>query len=56
MSLFETEKNDFQILFNHNHKYVNFKQKHKGDNKNKYKRIFSLPWVIKEIRNFLLNI
>ena len=56
MSLFETEKNDFQILFNHNNKYVNFKQKHKGDNKNKYKRIFSLPWVIKEIRNFLLNI
>jgi len=56
MSLFEKEKDDFQLLFNKYEDYANLKQNKKGDNKNKYKRIFSLPWVIKEIREKLINI
>ena len=56
MSLFENEKNDFQNLFNEYQDYASIKQKNIGENKNKYKRIFSLPWIIKEIRNCLINI
>ena len=59
MSLFEMEKSDFKDLFKDYKDYTSIKQKKKGenrDNKNKYKRIFSLPWIIKEIRNYLLKI
>ena len=56
MSLFEKEKDDFQLLFNKYKDYAYLKQNKKGENKNKYKRIFSLPWVIKEIREKLINI
>ena len=55
MSLFEKEKDDFQLLFNKYEDYANLKQKKRGENKNRYKRIFSLPWAIKEIRELLLN-
>ena len=56
MSLFEKEKDDFQLLFNKYEDYANLKQKKRGENKNRYKRIFSLPWAIKEIRELLINI
>ena len=56
MNLFEKEKIDFQLLFNKYEDYANLKQKKRKDNKNKYKRIFSLPWVIKDIRELLINI
>jgi len=56
MSLFEKEKDDFQLLFNKYEDYANLKQSKKGENKNKYKRIFSLPWVIKDIRELLINL
>ena len=56
MSLFEKEKDDFRLLFNKYQDYAILKQKKRGENKNKYKRIFSLPWVIKEIREKLINI
>ena len=56
MSLFEREKNDFQRLFKNYEDYASIKQKNKGDNKNKYKRIFSLPWIIKGIRECLVKI
>ena len=55
MSLFEKEKDDFQLLFNKYEDYANLKQKKRGENKNRYKRIFSLPWAIKEIRELLTN-
>ena len=56
MSLFEKEKDDFLLLFNKYQDYANLKQNKKEENKNKYKRIFSLPWVIKEIRELLIKI
>jgi len=56
MSLFEKEKDDFQLLFNKYKDYANLKQKRRDDNKNKYKRIFSLPWIIKDIRELLITI
>ena len=56
MSLFEKEKDDFLLLFNKYQDYANLKQNKKEENKNKYKRIFSLPWVIKEIKEKLINI
>ena len=56
MSLFEKEKNDFQNLFKIFIDYSNLKRTHKGEKKNKCKRIFSLPWIIKEIRDLLFKI
>ena len=56
LSLFEKEKNDFQVLFKDYSSYANLKQNNRTENKNKYKRIFSLPWIIKEIREELLSI
>ena len=56
MSIFEKEKNDFQELFKDYNDYASIKQKKKGENKNKYKRIFSLPWIIKDISNHLLKL
>jgi len=55
MSLFEKEKHDFQLLFNKYKDYANLKQKRRDDNKNKYKRVFSLPWIIKDIRELLIT-
>ena len=55
LSLFEKEKNDFKELFEEYEDYANLKEKNKGENKNKYKRIFSLPWVIKDIRDLLIK-
>ena len=56
LSLFEKEKNEFKILFKDYSSYANLKQNNRNENKNKYKRIFSLPWIIKEIRENLLSI
>ena len=56
MSLLETEKDDFQSLFKNYKDYANLKQKNRKENKNKYKRIFSLPWIIKGIRECLVKI
>ena len=56
MSLFEKEKDDFKLLFNKYEDYAYLKQRKRGENKNKYKRIFSLPWVIKDIRKLLIEI
>jgi len=55
MILFEKEKDDFQSLFNEYEDYANLKQNKRGENKNKYKRIFSLPWVIEDIRKLLIK-
>ena len=54
--LFEKEKNDFKELFKKYDDYSNLKRNNKEDNKNRYKRIFSLPWVIKDIRELLISI
>jgi hypothetical protein len=56
MSLFEKEKNDLKGLFKNYLDYAYLKRNHKGEYKNKYKRIFSLPWIIKEIRDLLLKL
>jgi len=56
LSLFEYEKKDFQKLFKNYSDYVSLKRNHKGDIKNKYKRIFSLPWIIKDIRDLLISL
>ena len=56
LSLFEFEKYDFQNLFNNYSDYDNLKRYHKGDNKSKYKRIFSLPWIIKDIKDLLISL
>ena len=56
LSLFEKEKNDFQILFKKYSTYANLKKNNKNENKNKYKRIFSLPWIIEEIKKQLLSL
>jgi len=56
MSLFEKEKDDFKLLFNKYEDYAYLKQRNRGENKNKYKRIFSLPWVIEDIRKLLIEI
>ena len=55
LSLFEEEKNEFKMKFNDYQDYNDLKHSHK-DYKNRYKRIFSLPWVIKDIRNLLMNL
>ena len=55
LSLLEKEKNDFQELFKEYNDYSTLKIKSKGENKNKYKRIFSLPWIIKDIRDLLIK-
>ena len=64
ISLFEEEKNEFKKLFKEYQEYDDLKHsknrvKDMDNNKlykNKYKRIFSLPWVIKEVRNLLMKI
>ena len=55
LSLFEKEKNDFQILFKDYSIYANLKKNNRTETKNKYKRIFSLPWIIKEVSEQLLG-
>ena len=55
ISLFEKEKDDLKILFPSYHKYSNIKVRHKQENKNKFKRVFSLPWIINDIRKLLFN-
>ena len=56
LSLFEKEKNDFEELFEEYKDYSNLKEKNRRENKNRYKRIFSMPWVIKDIRDLLIKI
>ena len=56
ISIFEIEKFDFKKVFTKYINYANLKQKNKNTNKNKFKRIFSLPWVIKDIRDLLLKL
>ena len=56
LSLFVNEKDDYQKLFKDYQDYSKLKQSLKGENKNKYKRIFSLPWVVKDIRNILIKL
>ena len=56
LNLFESEKNDFQNLFKNYSDYASLKRNRKGDIKNKYKRIFSLPWIIKDIRDLLISL
>ena len=55
ISLFEKEKDDLKILFPSYHKYSNIKVRHKQENKNKFKRVFSLPWIINDIRKLLIK-
>ena len=52
LTLFENERN----IFKNYDEYENLKVIKEGDNKNKYKKIFSLPWIIKEIRDILLKL
>ena len=56
MSIFEKEKNDYQELFKDYNVYATIKQNKNEENKNKYKRIFSLPWIIEDIRYHLLKL
>ena len=51
ISLFENDKKEFKDY----NEYANLKQNNERDNKNKYKQIFSLPWIIEDIRKLLLN-
>lgn len=55
IDLFEKEKIVFQGLFKKYEVYANLKHNNQKENKNKYKRIFSLPWIIKEVRDSLLK-
>ena len=55
LSLFEKEKKDLQKLFKDYREYANLKR-NKNETKNKYKRIFSLPWIIKDINEKLFDI
>ncbi len=52
LTLFENERN----IFKDYNEYENLKIIKEGEIKNKYKKIFSLPWIIKEIRDFLLKL
>ena len=55
LSLFEKEKEDFKKIFPTYYDYSSLKQKNQDENKNKYKRIFSLPWIINDIRKLLIK-
>ena len=54
-SLFEKEKEDMKYWFPDYDAFQKFKENHKHDAKNRYKRIFSLPWILKDVRDLLLG-